>query len=274
MAKTDFSWVNAVDLSTIVAGSESSTLLAANLASPKTARLWRANTNSTYFTSTFLTAQSVAILALATGRDSYDSALQSWVAQLAAADTVRHRLYDAATGTGTLLYDSGVISCGVLQGYGLHVHTPASIVASVKSWRCDIVATSRASYGFFDITRAWAGTKWRPAVGIDHGWSEAWADGAQVSRGVFSGGVFPGDGPRFRVLDCSLGFMGDTDKLQAKDLTRLVGLRKQVLLVPDQDGDVYREAILGRLASIGRATEARMTAPPVYQQPFSIIQDL
>jgi hypothetical protein len=172
--------VNAVDTATVITSdSESATLPASNLMSSRYGRIWRTSAATTaYFRATFAAATSVDVLALSG-------------CTLSSTDTVRHRLY-SSDGT-TVLYDSGVIACGVLPGYALHV-TVLSASYSATYWRCDVVATSRASLGYFDIARAWAGPVWTPSIGISVPWDEGWEDDADVVRAKRSGGRFVGDG--------------------------------------------------------------------------------
>lgn len=257
---TEFSWVNAVDTATtITADSQSATQPASNLASPRYGRIWRTSAATTaYFLITFSAATAVNVLALAG-------------CTLSATDTVRHRLYD--TDGVTVLYDSGVVACGVLPGYALHV-TRLSQSYSPKYWRCDIVATSRASQGYFDIARAWAAPVWSPTIGISVPWDESWRDEADVVRAPRSGARFAGDGPQYRTLNCTLKWMLAADKLQAKELARVAGIRSQVLLIPVTSGDLPREAILGRFDKLDPARQTINSVPARYEQDFSISQDL
>jgi len=217
---------------------------------------------------TFMAAQSVDVLALSVGQ-YYDSAQKQWFGTLASTDQIRHRLYDAG---GTVLLDV-TVSAGVQDGYGLHVYKLAA-TQSAFSWRCDITASSRASAGYFDIARAWAGPVWQPAIGIAYPWDEGWQDGANNVRGKLSNARFQGDGARFRTVNIVLDFMSDADKLQAKTMMRLTGTRGQILVIPDEAGDVAREAILGSIDKLQPVTCSQDTAPPVYSQSFSLTQDL
>jgi hypothetical protein len=257
---TDFSWVNAVDTApTITTDSQASTLPVTNLASSRYGRIWRTSAATTsFFLATFAAVTSVSVLALAG-------------CTLAATDTVRHRLF-AADGV-TVLYDSGVIACGVLPQFALHVQLLGASY-SAGSWRCDIVAPSRNSLGYFDIARAWAGPMWTPAIGISLPWSESWEDGANVTRSKLSGGVFLGDGPQYRMMDAVLNWMTEADKAQAEDLARIVGTRGQVLFIPVDTGNLPRQAILGRFGKMQPIAQQQKTVPPRYQQNFNFIQDL
>lgn len=255
MAKSDFSWVNAVDTATFVAASEVATLPSANLAEPRFGRIWRSLTTTPSVTITFAGATVINVLALAG-------------CTLASTDQIRHRLYNGAS----LLLDV-TENCGVLTGYGLHVHLLASPL-TVTSWKIDITATSRAAAGYCDIARAWAGPVWRPAIGIALPWDESWEDGAVNVRGVLSGALFVGDGPQYRTVNLKLDFMSDADKVQAKELARVSGRRGQVLVIPDEGGDVPREAILGHIDKMQPITCSMAIVPPVYSQQFALIQDL
>lgn len=268
MAKTDFSWVNAIDLATFTTGSQAATLPVSNLASARTGRVWRSLSISSYFIATFSAPLAVDVLALSVGQ-YFDSAKKQWFSQLASTDQVRHRLYDSG---GAVLLDV-TLNSGVLDGYGLHIYKLAATL-TVASWRCDITATSRGAQGFFDIARAWAGPVWQPAIGIAYPWDESWQDGANNVRGKLSNARFAGDGARYRTVNIVLDFMSQADKLQAKEMMRITGTRGQLLVIPDEDGDPPREAILGAIDKLQPLTCAQDLAPPVYTQSFSLTQDL
>jgi hypothetical protein len=253
---TDFSWVNAVDDATFTAGSAADGLPVENLASSRYGRVWRSLATTSYFIATFEAVTAIDMLALG-------------MATLGAADSIRHRLYDAA---GVSLLDV-TVSAGVLPGHALHIYTLAASL-NAKSWRCDITATSRASDGYFDIGRAWAAPKWRPTYGVSFGWDESWQDDANNVRGKISGALFAGDGAQYRTVNVTLNYMGESDKAQAKELSRLTGRRSQVLLVPNQSGDVPREAILGRVDKMQPAKNMTGGGTAKYSQSFSIVQDL
>jgi hypothetical protein len=246
----DLAWVNAVDTATFTAGSAADSLPVENLASARYGRVWRSLATTSYFVATFAAVTAIDILALG-------------AATLGAADSIRHRLYDAA---GVSLLDV-TVSAGVLPGHALHVYTLAASV-NAKSWRCDITATSRATNGYFDIGRAWAAPKWRPTYGVSFGWDETWQDDANNVRGKISGALFTGDGAQYRTVNVTLNYMNETNKVQAKELSRLTGRRSQVLLVPNQNGDVPREAILGRVDKMQAAKNIPGASPPRYAKVF------
>jgi hypothetical protein len=94
-------------------------------------------------------------------------------------------------------------------------------------------------------------------------------------RGKLSGGLFVGDGPQYRAVNLTLQYIGDgTEKAQAKEMARVAGRRGQVLSIPDEDGEIAREAILGHFDKLQPLVCAEDILPPVYSQSFSIIQDL
>lgn len=254
---THISWENAVDDGTCVANSQASTLPASNLKSPRFGRVWRSLSTTPTLEITFAQPTTIRALALAG-------------CTLAAADTVRHQLI---TDLLVIAYDSGVIPCGVEEEYALHAKLLSQSYASIKYWVTYFSAPSRATDGYFDIARAWAGPCWTPEVGMSRPWGEGWSDGADIIRGKKSGGVFVGDGPKLRTLDFSLDWMGDADKALCKRMLRDIGRRKQLFVIPDEAGHIPTEAILGRIPDLAKITNSKDVVPPVYETSFSILQD-
>ncbi len=257
MGITCFAWENAVDAGTIAATSESPNLPVSNLQNARTGRVWRPKTTTASFTATFAAATAIDVLALAG-------------CKLDAADTIRHRLYDAAN---SLIYDSTVQASGVLTGYGLHIKKLSSQLTAMK-WVCDVDAPSRVSMGFFDIKRAFAAPVWQPAIGIVRPWDRTWRDDADKNRSKRSGAVLIGDGARYRTLNVQLGWMEESDVVQAEAMAYAAGVRGQVLCIPDLGGDMPRQAILGRIDQIQPIRQTKDVFPPVYEQGFSITQDI
>jgi hypothetical protein len=245
-----FAWENAVD---------AATLSVANLASFRKGRVWRSLATTSYFIANFASLTNVRMLALGG-------------CTLGETDQIQHRLYAGANATGTLLLDT-TVDADVFDGYGLHLALQSASYSAL-SWRCDIVASSRGAEGYFDIARAWAGPVWNPSIGISYPWEETWNDDADNVRGGRSGALFIGDGAQYRSAKVSLEFMSEADKLQAKELARVAGRRSQALIIPNNAGDPPREAILGHLDQMQPIRCSIPTAPAVYEQSFSIIQDL
>lgn len=259
MGNSIFSWENALDTASFTASSEAATLPASNLATFRKGRVWRSLATSSYFIANFAATTNVEILALAG-------------CTLSETDQIRHRLYSNTNGTGSLLLDV-TVDADVFDGYGIHLNVLGASYSAL-SWRCDITATSRAAQGYFDIARGWAAPVWNPAIGISYPWDESWNDDADNVRGGRSGALFVGDGAQYRSANVTLEFMSEADKVQAKELARIAGRRSQALIIPNTVGDPAREAILGHLDRIQPVRCSIPTAPAVYEQSFSIIQDL
>lgn len=259
MGNTSFAWRNRIDTAIISADSAATTLPVSNLLNTRPGRVWRTQATTAYFMAVFDAVYSIDVLALSG-------------CTLDAADTVRHRLYDAG---GSVLYDSTAEACGVLEGNALHVKALAQAY-SAKSWRCDIVATSRATQGYFDIKRAFASQRWKPAIGMTRPWESGWSDDADKVRSKRSGGVFVGDGGRYRTLNVQLGWMEQAEAISyAQVMAYEAGVRGQVLCIPDETSPyIPAEAIFGRMERVQPVRQTKDTVPPVYEQSFTIQQDL
>jgi hypothetical protein len=251
-----FSWHNAIDKAAMSAGSEASNMRSYNLGGDVLKRAWRALSTETWFEAALLEDASPDILGL-------------FGATLSSGDTVRHRLYDSG---GIAVLDE-TVDAGIADGYGQHIYFPPSGL-TVSKWRCDIVASSRASVGYFDIGRAWLGPGWKPSIGYSVGIGQGWNSTAQPVRAPLSGVIFPGDGASFRSTAFTLDYMSDDDRNQALELMRTAGTTQQVLWVPDTtDGDPAREAMLGKFTEVTQPKIAVATFPRTYSQDFSIQED-
>ena len=254
-----FSWINHVDTSGVTADSEELLLPASHLRDAVIQKLWRTSSATTAaFTSIFAATSVVDVLALSG-------------ATLGPADTIRHRLYNAAD---SLQYDSGVISCDVVSGYDFHAHVLPASEATVKKWVCNIVATSRATEGYFDVGRAWAGEAWVPAIGVAYGWHDKWEDTTDVSVGKYSGVTFVDTGAQYRTLSFNINHMLDADRIEAMEMARYTGVRRQFLAIHDTTGDVERVGMIGRRTKMSEITQKAQAIPAVYDMSFTMKQDL
>jgi hypothetical protein len=249
------SWLNAVDSAAMSAGSEATNMRSYNLGNPVRQRAWRSLATTSWFEAVFLADVTPAIMALAG-------------CTLSAGDSIRHRLYDSG---GIVIHDE-TVDAGIAEGYGQHIYLPPSGLTASK-WRCDIVATSRATVGYFDIGRAWLAPAWLPSIGPAVGIGGGWDSTAQTSRAPLSGVTFPGNGAAFRTTTFSLDFMSDDDRDQALKVMRYAGTSEQVLWVPDTDGDMAREAIIGKFTSMTQPRIAVLTFPRTYSQDFTVQED-
>lgn len=251
-----FSWLNAVDGSTISSPDQASNLPAQNLADHRIQKAWRSLALTTSFTALLSNAAAVEILALAG-------------CTLGPDDVIRHRLYDTGN---NLLYDA-TVDADVVAGYNLHIHL-LDAEYTVAKWVCNITATSRSAFGFFDVGRAWLGPIWQPGINMSLGWSDGWNDTTPVKRGRFSGAAFPGQGVQYRSISFVLDWLSSTDRTQGMELGRLAGLRNQLLFVPDANGDWMRRAMIGRFTSVPRINQVLDVTPEAFAQAFEIQQDL
>jgi hypothetical protein len=236
------------------AGSEAGNLRAYLLADSILQKPWRSLTTSTYFLSIFAEPSPIDLLGL-------------FGTNIGPTDQVRHRLYDESN---AVLLDV-TADAGVASGFGMHIYRLASTVVASR-WRCDIAATSRSSFGTFDIGRAWAGPLWKPSRGISPGWTNGLVDKTEKSRGRYSGAVFVGKGPQYRSADFALDWMSEADSDTAKKMVRDVGVRSQVFFAPF-DENLTTLAILGKFTAISAVTE-RNSFPKTASQKFTIEQDL
>jgi hypothetical protein len=86
--------------------------------------------------------------------------------------------------------------------------------------------------------------------------------------------LFVGDGPRYRSMNITLKWLSDADRIQAKELARAAGRRSQVLVIPNETGDIAREAMIGHFDKLQPVSQALNASPAVHSQNISIIQDL
>jgi hypothetical protein len=230
------SQINLVDSTTAILSSSSHAgdLSIENVIDPRIGKRWRCEGPSDYGQVDFGADVDIDIVALAFPRDT-----------ALATGTVQHQ-FDADGGTpGTgAIDDSGAIDLGLADGYGYHVYRPANTI-SARYWRWTYALTSP----FADTGRAWAGATWEPAVNISYGAAEEWGDLSVVTTSARSGAEFVDERLRLRAYSFTLGFMAEEDKLIARELKRIVGISKQLLIVkvPDES-DV--ETIIGRLREV------------------------
>lgn len=186
MTNCIFSWLNWVDaaLASIEADAEAGDLVAENLRERQGYKVWRTEGLSegdtdAGFDVDFGTAREIGVLALVFPR-SNDPNLYDQADEFAATDTVRHRLSALSAG-GDDVYDSGVVQSGVLAGYGYHAVTFDEAVTA-RYWRVDLDAISRASLGYVDMVRIWAGPTFVPGVGFSFGDNTGWSSDSAVTR--------------------------------------------------------------------------------------------
>lgn len=260
MGTSLFSWVNAIDGASLAAGDQVVTLPVANLADPKIQKLWRSGTSTaTFFTADLRSAISLGVIGL-------------FGCNLSSTDTVRIRLSNVAVGSSELL-DTTALASGIADGYGQYVYVPAAAI-SARYLRVDINAPSRASYGNFDIGRAWAGPVWNPAVNFSLGWGEDFEDPSVVTESPRSGAAFVDTQAKRRVMALGYDFLSPADKDSAMDLARQAGRSGQLLFVPDTAGSLAKGPLLGRKSEDSKVLQSFNSYPAIYAKSFTLRQDL
>ena len=175
---------------------------------------------------------------------------------LTAAATVQWRVGPAAACFGTggeFSYDSGVIPAGVAPGFGQSVHVAPAPVAG-EAVRLDIADPGNPD-GFINVPLAYAGPVWQPATNIAYDTSLG-RDDATDETTTRGGAEFPTLQWTRRRWDVSLqGIRASELWPSVMELDRAARTSQNVLFVPDPAGaDVAREAVFGRLRSLGDVT--------------------
>lgn len=258
-AKIILSWVNHVDIANAVltASDAAGDLAVANLANPIIGRRWRTTSTTGWAQIDFLGDVEIGVLALRFPRDT----------TFPTAGTIRHRL-DADGGTpGTgAAYDSTAVAIGTADGYGYHVHVPAS-AQTARYWRFDF-AVSGVSY--IDVGRAWAGAAWRPTYNIVLGYGDGWDDLSRVSASARSGAEFVDARARQRAYAFALEALDDTERDELREMQRLAGIGGQVLFVKNPSAPA-RETLLGRMAQTTPLLHREM---PIHAKAFTLRESL
>lgn len=228
-----FSYVNLIDApqTSLTASSQLGDLSISNISDTRIGKRWRCAGPSDYGQADFGSDVLIDIVVLAFPRDTP-----------LAAGTVQHQ-FDADGGTagaGAVL-DSGAIDLGLADGYGYHVFRPDAPVTA-RYWRWTYSLTTP----YADTGRAWAGEVWEPDVNFDLGAAEEWGDLSVVTQSARSGAEFVDHRSRLRAYSFSLGFMDEADKATVRELKRIVGISKQLLIVKTPD-DAALETIICRL---------------------------
>jgi hypothetical protein len=255
-----FSWQNWIDTATLAAGDQATTLPVANLKDRRVQKCWRSGTSTaTYFTADFGAAQQIDVIAL-------------FGLTLSETDTVRIRLSNTALGDGEIL-DTTALASGVLDGYDQYVYLPEASL-SARYLRIDVDAASRAAIGNFDLGRAWVGPGWFPAIGYSLGQGVKWNDDSTVIRSPRSGATFVDKTPPYRSRDISFEWLSQDDQNALMDMDRLVGRGGQMLFIPDTQGDLARDPLLGRQDQINNVTQPLNIYPAAFSRQFTLTQDL
>lgn len=255
MSRIILSHVNLIDGAALSASSQAGDLAIQNVADSRMGKRWRCLGPADHGQADFRADVQIDVVALAFPRDTK-----------LAAGTVRH-CFDAnggTPGTGAVL-DSTALDLGLADGYGYHVfRLPTAI--SARYWRWSYALTTP----FADTGRAWAGEAWVPAVNFDHGSGDEWGDLSVVTQSQRSGAEFADLRSRPRGFTFALGFMDEDDRAIARELKRIAGISRQVLVIRDPD-DSARETLIGRMRETSPIAD---TALNVFSTPFSVRESL
>jgi hypothetical protein len=235
MAKAVIGGGDVVDVSTVTASSELSTLPAGSLTSAPVSHKWRSNNQTTtWVRANFASQQSIAWIALGG-------------TNLTAAATVRVRVSTAdATGVAGDAYDTSVIAAGVDPNYGLLLHIPPTPRTGICV-RLDLVDTS---VPYHQAGRLWAGAiLLRPFVNYGYGASDIYEDLGDVGR-ARSGAEWVEEIKRLRGFQMTFPGLSPADKIVMESLMRVGGLTRDWLLCKDTASDN-----LGRDSVVGLARE-------------------
>ena len=254
------SWTNHVDAAAAVlsASSQAGDLSPSNMVNSIIGRRWRTTVLTAYAEIDFGADVQIGVLALRFPRD----------VALPLTASVTHALdADGGTSGAGVAYSSGVVSLGLSDGYGYHVHIPAA-VATARYWRFTFSSVSGVSY--IDVGRAWAGPKWSPTHNMVFGYNDEWMDLSRVSASERSGAEFVDERARQRGFAFSFEALSEAERDQVREMQRLIGVSRQVLLVKDSAAWTT-ETLIGRLAE---SSPIRHTDMPIYSKAFTIRESL
>jgi len=258
-AKIALSWINHVDGANVVllASDQAGDGAVSNLASPIIGRRWRTTSLTAWAQADLLADKAIGALCLRFPRDT----------TFPTSGNVRWQL-DADGGTaGTgAVYDQ-TVSIAAIEGYGYHVHIPAT-EQTARYVRVTFSGVSGLS--FIDVGRLWAGAAWRPTFNIALGYEDEWSDLSRVSASNRSGAEFADERARQRLFAFGLEALSDTERDEIREMQRIAGISQQVLFVKDPDNPA-KETVLGRLA---QSTPIRHRNLPIHSKAFALRESL
>ena len=228
-------WVDAPTTTFAAAVEASESLAATNLAQRQIYKVWRTDGMSAGNTDAsvvidFGQVRAVQALALAWPRNN-DPDLYDEVPDIASDDTVRHRL-DAVTAGAGALYDSGVVATGALPGYAVHA-IKLDAPVSARYWQIDLDAPSRATPGYLDLARAWAGPIVTPRIGFSYGDGAIWESDSIVAKASRGASDFVETVDSLRSWNMQLDWVDDAERNAWFEFERLMTAAGQFLAVRD-----------------------------------------
>jgi|GEM_PF-3100109 len=253
------SWTNHVDASAAILSASAAVgaMPVANIADSRMGRRWRTATLTAYGQVDFGSDKTVGVVALRFARDT----------TFPTAGTVQHQLdADGGTAGAGAAYDSTAVAINTADGYGYHVHVPASSVAA-RYWRFTF---NVSGVSFIDTSRAWAGEAWSPTYNIAFGYGDEWEDMSRMSQAERSGAAFVDPRNRQRLFSFGLEAMSESERDDIREMQRIAGVSQQVLLVKNSDSPA-KETVLGRL---DRSTPILHPNLPIFSKAFLLKESL
>lgn len=227
---------------------------ASNLPDPQVGRRWRIAATAGSVTVDLGQARAMDVLVAVQPWDSDDET--RGYQMLASTDTVQHQL--GTTAGGSDVYDSGVIACGIQQGYGLHAHFPPA-TQTARYWTFNF--TSSAPQAFTDWGKLFCGPLILPSLNPIFGYADEWRDASAVGVAPRSGVEYVDQMQRQRAVSLAFDYLTESEGRDTfKELARVAALRGQVFFARDKTS-----TYLGREAILGRFEKPVSIAAPVFQ---------
>lgn len=251
-------WLNKLDIAaSLSAGSELDSLPGANVQQAHLSRKWHtaAGVKSSY-------------LLLDMGASVLCQLLAVLGTNLTSAATLRLRASDAdPAATGSLLFDTGVVSAGVKDGYGAAYK---SFTATARYWRLDL--TDNTVPDNLQIGRVFLGPRWQPSENQLWEWSVTPLDESRLDES-YGGQVYADVRPQRRVLQFVLDFMDAAEMYgNAFALARAQGIVRDVLAIPEITSAYVSEQSVWGLITASQPLVQRKVR--IYQQKFEIKERL
>lgn len=207
------------------------TLPPTNLRDARLLKIWRAAAGSAY-------------IDVDAGAAVEWGVLGAFGLSLVASDTVRFQLSAVSPGAAEA-YDSTALACNVTSLKRQFVRVlPSPVTARY------LRATFTAAAGSIDVARLWGGPCRQMERNFDFGGGEKADD---LSWRIMAEGTaleFIDIGERQHILNLPFNWLTSADRDFMQLMIDAVGIGRQVLGVPDPDGDMTRGPVLGRLVEV------------------------
>ena len=189
----------------------------------------------------------------------------------------RLRLYDGASQTGTIVYDSGTDTPNPPIGWGgfswgsapwgtstLFASWERQYFANYSnsvqalSFKIDITDASNP-YGYIQAKRLLIGNYFEPTVNIGYGASVYWEDNSQQRR-TQGGSIRTDARVRYRVAAGNLQRLDASERAAFMEALRTAGMRNEIFftLYPEYGGVIERDhSLIGKLTAMPKITTSQ-----------------